>query len=154
VATGFSGNGITFGTLSPMMISDAIVGRKNPWRDLFDPQRKQIRGGIWNYLTENLEYPYYMIKGRLMASEGKSLQSLKRGQGKILKLDGKRVAAYRDADGQATALSPVCTHLGCIVHWNEAETSWDCPCHGSRFDVTGKVIAGPAETPLESVEDK
>ena len=154
VATGFSGNGITFGTLSAMMIRDAIVGCKNPWRDLFDPNRKQTREGIWNYLTENIEYPYYMMKDRLLASEGKSLRSLKRGQGKILKLDGQRVAAYRDADGQATKLSAVCTHLGCIVHWNEAETSWDCPCHGARFDVTGKVIAGPAESPLERVEEK
>ncbi len=151
VATGFSGNGITFGTLSGMMICDAVKGRKNPWRELFDPQRTQVRGGMWNYITENLEYPYYMIKDRLLASEGKSLKSLKRGQGKILKLDGDRVAAYRDAQGEVQRLSAVCTHLGCIVHWNEAETSWDCPCHGSRFDVTGKVIAGPAESPLEPI---
>ena len=136
------------------MICDAIAGRKNPWRDLFDANRKQTRGGAWNYLTENLEYPYYMVKDRLLASEGKSLRSLKRGQGKILKLDGKGVAAYRDLAGQATILSPVCTHLGCIVHWNEAETSWDCPCHGSRFEATGEVIAGPAETPLEGVEEE
>jgi len=153
VATGFSGNGITFGTLSGMMICDAIVGRKNPWRKLFDPNRKQVRGGVWNYFSENLDYPYYMIKDRVTASEGKSLKSLNRGEGKILKLDGKRVAAYRDADGRATVLSAVCTHLGCIVHWNQAESSWDCPCHGSRFDCTGKVIAGPAETPLERVDD-
>jgi Rieske Fe-S protein len=79
---------------------------------------------------------------------------LKRNEGKILKLDGKKVAAYCDADGQVTQLSAVCTHLGCIVHWNEAETSWDCPCHGSRFDVTGKVLAGPAETPLQRHVDK
>jgi glycine/D-amino acid oxidase-like deaminating enzyme/nitrite reductase/ring-hydroxylating ferredoxin subunit len=152
VATGFSGNGITFGTLSGMMIRDAILGRKNPWRDLFDPGRLQTRGGVWNYLTENMDYPYYMIKDRLMASESQSLQTVKSGQGCILKLDGQRVAAYRHADGNVTKLSAICTHLGCIVHWNEAATSWDCPCHGSRFDVTGKVIAGPAETPLEPIE--
>lgn len=154
VATGFSGNGITFGTLSAMIICDGIEGRKNPWAELFAAKRKQVRGGVWNYLTENLEYPYYMVKDRLASSEGKSLRSLKRGQGKILKLDGKRVAAYRDADGRATVLSSVCTHLGCIVNWNEAESSWDCPCHGSRFGPTGNVIAGPAETPLERVEKK
>lgn len=152
IASGFSGNGFTFGTLAAMMIRDAIVGRKNPWRDLFAPGRLQTRGGIWNYLTENLDYPYYMIKDRLMASEGDSLQNLKPGQGKILKLDGQRVAAYRNDDGQAIKVSVVCTHLGCHVAWNEAETSWDCPCHGSRFDVTGKVIAGPAETPLKRIE--
>lgn len=152
VASGFSGNGFTFGTLAAMMIRDAIVGRKNPWSELFDPGRLPNRGGIWNYLSENIDYPYYMIKDRLTASEGDSLLSVKPGQGKILKLDGERVAAYRDDDGQAVKLSAACTHLGCNVAWNEAERSWDCPCHGSRFDVTGKVIAGPAETPLKKVE--
>lgn len=150
VATGFSGNGITFGTLAGMMIRDAIVGRKNPWSELLDPARLQTRGGIWNYLTENIDYPYYMVKDRLMASENQSLESLKPGQGCILKLDGRRIA-YRDADGKTTQLSAICTHLGCVVHWNEATTSWDCPCHGSRFDVAGNVIAGPAEKPLKPV---
>ena len=136
-----------------MMICDASTQRKTPWRELFDPNRSQLRGGVWNYVTENLEYPYYMVKDRVTASEGKSLRSLKPGQGKILKLDGKRVAAYRDPDGHATVLSAVCTHLGCIVRWNETEKSWDCPCHGSRFDPTGKVIAGPAESPLEPIKE-
>ncbi|MDP1562993.1 MAG: FAD-dependent oxidoreductase [Pirellulaceae bacterium] len=154
IGTGFSGNGITFGTLAAMMVCDSVQDRKNPWHELFDPNRTQIRGGIYNYLTENLEYPYYMIKDCLRASEGTTLQDLKRDEGKILKLDGEKVAAYCDADGQVTQLSAVCTHLGCIVHWNEAETSWDCPCHGSRFDVTGKVLAGPAETPLQRHVDK
>ena len=151
-ATGYCGNGMTFGTLAGMMIRDAIVGRKNPWAELFSPNRKKIRGGAWNYIKENADYPYYMIKDRLTASEGGSLRSLKRGQGKILTIDGKRVAAYRNEAGKATLLSPVCTHLGCIVHWNEAETGWDCPCHGSRFSCTGKVIAGPAESPLKPIE--
>lgn len=153
IATGFSGNGITFGTLAAMMVCDSIQSRKNPWRNLFDPQRSQVRGGIYNYITENLEYPYYMIKDRLLASERTTLQDLNRNEGMILKLDGKKVAAYRHADGRVTQLSAVCPHLGCIVNWNEAETSWDCPCHGSRFDVTGKVLAGPAETSLKCTAD-
>ncbi len=154
VATGYSGNGITFGTLAAMLIRDAIVGRRNRWSKLFAPQRKQVHGGVWNYLSENLEYPYYMLKDRMAAGEGKSLRSLRRNQGKILKLNGARVAAYRDARGRTTLLQPECTHLGCVVQWNEAETSWDCPCHGSRFGCTGKVIAGPAETPLKRVKKK
>ena len=92
-----------------------------------------------------------MVKDRLFASEGKTLRGVKRGHGKILKLDGQRVAAYRDPQGKITTLSPACTHLGCIVHWNPAESTWDCPCHGSRFKPTGEVLAGPAETPLEKV---
>jgi Rieske Fe-S protein len=76
---------------------------------------------------------------------------LKPGEGKVLKLNGEKIAAYRDADGKVTKHSAVCTHLGCIVRWNQAEETWDCPCHGSRFDPKGKVISGPAEAPLASV---
>jgi glycine/D-amino acid oxidase-like deaminating enzyme/nitrite reductase/ring-hydroxylating ferredoxin subunit len=153
ISTGFSGNGITFGTLSAIMIRDAIDGRKNPWRELFDPGRKQIRAA-WNYLTENLQYPYYLIKDRLAKSEAKSLRSVKRGQGKLLRLKGKRVAAYRDANGRVAESSAICPHMGCIVHWNDVERSWDCPCHGSRFDGTGKLIAGPAESPLTPIVEE
>ena len=149
-ATGFAGNGMTFGTLAGMMAADAALGRKNPWRELFDVRRKKL-GGAWDYLKENLDYPYYLLKDRLTAAEGKTLRSVRRGEGKILKLDGQRVAAYRDAGGKETTLSPVCTHLGCLVRWNPAEATWDCPCHGSRFRPTGEVLAGPAETPLEEV---
>ena len=148
-ATGYSGNGMTFGTLGGMLARDTVLGRKNPWRELFDVNRKKLKGGTWDYIKENFDYPYYMVRDRLTASEGKSLRSLKRGEGKILKVDGKRVAAHRDDIGRVTQLSPVCTHMGCIVHWNQAESTWDCPCHGSRFHATGEVLAGPAESPLE-----
>jgi glycine/D-amino acid oxidase-like deaminating enzyme/nitrite reductase/ring-hydroxylating ferredoxin subunit len=150
-ATGFSGNGMTFGTLAAMMACDWAVGRSNPWRDLFSPSRSGLLGGAWDYVRENKDYPYYLIRDRFAGVEGKSLRALGRGQGKILSLDGKRVAAFRDRAGAVTKLSPVCTHLGCLVDWNDAESSWDCPCHGSRFDPHGKVIAGPAESPLNRI---
>ena len=149
VATGYAGNGMTFGTLAAIMASDAALGRKNPWQALFDVDRTKLLGGTWNYIKENLDYPYYMIRDRLSAAETKTLRGLRRGQGKIADLDGKRVAAYRDLQGAITTLSPFCTHMGCIVRWNSAESTWDCPCHGSRFKPTGEVLAGPAETPLE-----
>ena len=151
-ATGFSGNGMTFGTLGAMMCVDAFLGRKNPWQELFDVHRKKIRGGTWDYLKENKDYPYYLVRDWLAKPEGKSLRVVKRGQGKILNLNGKKVAASRDENGQIFLCSPVCTHMGCIVGWNQAEKTWDCPCHGSRFKPNGDVIAGPAETPLEKVE--
>jgi len=153
-ATGFSGNGMTFGTLAAVMARDAATGRKNPWRDLFDPGRTKVLAGAWDYIRENLDYPYYMIKDRLSSSEGTTTRGLKPGEGKILTLKGRRVAAYRDANGKVVALSPTCTHLGCLVNWNEAESTWDCPCHGSRFKPTGQVLAGPAESPLEPVSDE
>ncbi len=154
IATGFAGNGMTFGTLSGMMACDAALGRLNPWKKLFDPHRKKVKGGAWDYVKENIDYPYYLIKDRLMASEGKSLRTLKPNEGKILTLEGERVAAYRDKEGKVTKLSAVCTHMGCLVHWNPAETTWDCPCHGSRFKCTGEVLAGPAEEPLEKIKDE
>jgi len=152
VATGFSGNGMTFGTLAGMMAHDAVTGQKNPWRELFDVSRTKIRGGLWDYLKENKDYPYYMIRDRFAGAEGQSLRSLPRGSGKILDLNGTRVAAFRDLDGSVSLRSPVCTHMGCHVRWNDAERTWDCPCHGSRFLTNGRVLAGPAESPLESVE--
>lgn len=147
VATGFSGNGLTYGTLAAMMVRDAVQGKGNPWRELFAVRRKKL-SSIFNYIRENIDYPYYMIKDRLMGSEGNSLKDVKRREGKILKLDGNRVAVFRDGNGQVTQLSPYCTHLGCLVNWNAAEQTWDCPCHGSRFQATGEVLAGPAESCL------
>lgn len=151
-ATGFSGNGMTFGTLAAIMACDNLEGRKNPWAELFDPHRKRLLGGAWDYIRENFDYPYYMVKDRVAGSEGTTTRGLRRGSGKILTLKGRRVAAYRNAREEVVALSPFCTHLGCLVGWNEAESTWDCPCHGSRFKPTGEVLAGPAETPLEKVD--
>ena len=148
VATGFAGNGMTFGTMAAMMARDAVLGRTNPWRDIFDPRRTSVRGGAWDYLKENKDYAYYMLRDRVFAKHATSLRSVRPGEGKVLHLDGKRVAAYRDAQGVVTMCSAACTHMDCEVHFNAAETSWDCPCHGSRFRVDGSVIAGPAERPL------
>ena len=148
IATGYCGNGITFGTIAAMMARDWATGTRNPWTDLFAVDRKKIKGAAWNYLRENKDYPYYMIKDRLARAEANSVRELKPGEGMIVGRRGKKVAAFRDANGNIHRLSPVCTHLGCLVRWNPSESTWDCPCHGSRFKPTGEVIAGPAEEPL------
>ena len=148
IATGFAGNGMTFGTLSAMMATDWAARKKNPWSDLFAPSRKKIKGGAWDYLKENVDYPYYLAKTRLTPAEGESLSELAPGEGKILRLKGRKMAVYRDASGRVQKRSATCTHMGCIVRWNSAETTWDCPCHGSRFRTDGSVISGPAESPL------
>ena len=146
--TGYSGNGLTFGTLAGMMIADRILGRANPWSDLFDPARKAVRHGLWDYLKENTSYPYYLIRDRFAGAEGRLLRSVKRGEGQVVERNGTKVAAYRDPAGALTVRSAVCTHMGCLVRWNPSEKTWDCPCHGSRFAPDGKVISGPAESPL------
>ena len=149
-ATGFGGNGMTFGTLGGIMIADAIQGQRNPWVDLFDPSRAVIRRGLWDYIKENVDYPYYKARGTF---EGKSqsLRSIKRGEGAVVDHKGSKIAAYRHDDGTVTLRSAVCTHKGCTVAWNNAERTWDCPCHGSRFTPEGDVISGPAQSPLEEV---
>lgn len=147
VATGFSGNGMTFGTLGAMMVSEAINGHTSPWAALYDPKRKMIHGA-WDYVKENMDYPYYILKDFFSKPPERSLRSIKRGDGKIVLSDGKKVAAFRDSQGKLSLCSAVCTHLGCTVRWNSAEKTWDCPCHGSRFKLTGEVIAGPAEAAL------
>jgi glycine/D-amino acid oxidase-like deaminating enzyme/nitrite reductase/ring-hydroxylating ferredoxin subunit len=151
-ATGYAGNGLTFGTLAGLMIADAIGGRRNPWTDLFDPGRKAITRGVWDYLKENVDYPYYLIRDRFAGADAHSLRAVKRGEGKIVERDGTKVAAYRDAAGVVTLRSATCTHMGCVVHWNGAERTWDCPCHGSRFKTSGEVISGPAEAPLAEIK--
>ena len=150
-ATGFSGNGLTFGTVGAMMAADWVSDRPNPWSGLFDAGRSNIRRGIWNYVSENKDYPYYMIRDRFAGSQGRTLRALARGEGRILDLEGQRVAAYRALDGVVSLRSPICTHMGCVVGWNAADQSWDCPCHGSRFGPDGQVLAGPAEAPLAPV---
>jgi glycine/D-amino acid oxidase-like deaminating enzyme/nitrite reductase/ring-hydroxylating ferredoxin subunit len=149
VATGFCGNGFTLGTLSAVMARDRYLRRKNPWFDLFRVDRRKFHGGTWRYITENLDYPYYMLRDRLARAEADSVDSIPVGEGKLVKLDGKKVAAYRSAEGKVILSSPVCTHMKCIVHWNDVDKTWDCPCHGSRFKPDGEVFSGPAETPLE-----
>ncbi|MGH9162353.1 MAG: FAD-dependent oxidoreductase [Vicinamibacteraceae bacterium] len=151
-ATGYAGNGLTFGTLAGMMMCDAILNRPNPWTDLFDPNRKAFTRGVWEYLKENADYPYYRIRDRFAGAEARSIRAVKRGQGKVIERNGIKVAAYRDVAGAITLRSATCTHMGCVVGWNTAERTWDCPCHGSRFRPDGAVISGPAESPLPSVE--
>ena len=150
-ATGYAGNGMTFGTVAAMMACNAALGRPSAWDELFDPGRTQIRAAAWDYVKENVDYPYYLIKDRVSGPDGRSLRELRRGEGRILDIKGERVAAWRSPAGSVTLLSPVCTHMGCEVAWNQAESTWDCPCHGSRFKPTGAVLSGPAESPLRKL---
>lgn len=151
IATGFAGNGLTFGTLAAMMAVDYVFERPNPWADLFLVHRKKFWGGTWEYLTENMDYPFYFIRDLLMPPKGGAISSIPNGSGKVLKIEGQSVACARDNNGELHMCSAACTHMGCLVRWNNAEQTWDCPCHGSRFSMTGEVISGPAEVALSDV---
>jgi glycine/D-amino acid oxidase-like deaminating enzyme/nitrite reductase/ring-hydroxylating ferredoxin subunit len=151
VATGYAGNGMTFGTLASLMARDWVLAQENPWQDLFSVDRKKLRGGTWHYLKENIDYPYYLVRDWLSSTRKDEASSLKPGEGAIFKIDGHQAACSRDNNGTLHTVSAICTHMGCIVHWNAGEQTWDCPCHGSRFHCDGKMLAGPAETPLETL---
>jgi glycine/D-amino acid oxidase-like deaminating enzyme/nitrite reductase/ring-hydroxylating ferredoxin subunit len=148
--TGYRKWGITNGTAAAMILADAIEGRGNPWASTFDANRFKPLAAAPTLLKENLNVGAHFVGDRLASPDGESLEDLARGEGGIVVVDGERSAAYRDEDGTVHVLSPTCTHLGCFVTWNRAERSWDCPCHGSRFDaVDGHVIQGPAVHDLE-----
>lgn len=149
ISTGYAGNGMTFGTLGAMMARDWVLGSANPWSDLFAPSRVKL-SGAWDYLKENKDYPYYMAKDRLTRHAG-SVADVPAGEGRVIRIDGKKCAVHRDEKGTVTTRSAICPHLGCVVAWNNSERTWDCPCHGSRFHAGGEVLAGPAETALAAV---
>ncbi len=148
-ATGFGGNGMTFGTLAAKMTTDAILGIENPWTGLYSASRIKPIASAPTFVKENLEAPIHLIEDWVLGStEAASVDAVTPGDGKIVRVHGKRLAVYRDPRGHLHAVSPVCTHLGCHVHFNQAERSWDCACHGSRFDVDGAVLHGPATRDL------
>lgn len=147
VATGFDAWGITNGTVAAMIIADLVAGRDNPWTEVFDATRIKPLAGGPQFAKANAEVAMEMAVGWL-SKKVKSYDELAPGEAAILKVDGERVAAFRDESGKVHAVSAVCTHMGCIVGWNETDRTWDCPCHGSRFELSGEVIHGPATAPL------
>ncbi len=146
VATGDSGVGLTHGTIAGMLLTDLILGRDNPWTELYDPSRK-IPLGAGAFTRENVnvaaQYADWLTPG-----DAPSAREIPFDSGAIVRRGLAKLAVYRDADGRAHAFSAVCPHLGCLVQWNDAEKTWDCPCHGSRFDKRGKVVNGPANSDL------
>ncbi len=144
VATGFSAWGFTNGTAAAMILADDILGRRNPWASLFDAQRVKPSVTGAELIQENVHIAKEWVKERLGGKASMPVEQLGPGQGGIVRMDGDDVAAFRDPRGALHVVSPVCTHMGCVVSWNEGERSWDCPCHGSRFGIDGTVLQGPA----------
>jgi len=152
LATGFNGNGMIFGSLSGEIITDLITGKENELAKLLSPSRLKPVSGFSEFVKENADVAYHFVADRFGNQILDSLNSLAKGEGKIASFDGEKVAIYKNEDGKVTALDPVCTHAGCIVSWNASEKSWDCPCHGGRFDVDGCVLTGPPRDSLKKVE--
>jgi Rieske Fe-S protein len=148
VATGFRKWGLAMGTAAAELLAARIAGRDHPWTELFDPQRVRPRASATSFVKENANVALRFVGDRV-AKRG-DVDDIGPGEGRIVGAGLGQRAVHRDDDGTLHELSARCTHLGCIVNWNTAERTWDCPCHGSRFAASGEVIEGPAVRPLRS----
>jgi Rieske Fe-S protein len=153
ICTGDSGMGMTHGTMAGLIITDLIMRRENPYAKLYDPSRITINyEALKTYVKENANVGV-MYTEWLRPLDGEAPEELPRGEGLVIRRKTHPVAVYRDDKGSIHEMTAVCPHLKCIVHWNTLEKSWDCPCHGSRFDAMGKVFTGPAVSSLAPVDD-
>lgn len=151
LATGDSGMGMTHGTIAGLLLSELLQGKAHRWAKLYDPKRVTLHHTeLATMAKENADvaaqFVDYVTRGQVHDAD-----TIANGEGRVIRRGIHKIAAYRDEEGTLHEHSAVCTHLKCIVDWNTAEKSWDCPCHGSRFDPLGKVLAGPATADLDEV---
>lgn len=150
IATGDSGMGMTHGTIAGLLLTDLICGRENAWAWFYDPSRKPIAGkALGKFVSENMNVGWEYVKDWAGFGDRPEVARLENDQGTVVRRGFQMVAVYRNSKGILNEHSAVCPHLGCIVHWNNLEKVWDCPCHGSRFDADGKVCCGPAVSSLK-----
>lgn len=152
IATGFSGWGISNGTAAAEILADTIRGIANPWASLYTSTRIKPATSAKRFVQENLQVAKDFVTDHLPGKPDKSIADLGPDEGGIVAVGSDKLAAYKDAAGKVHLLSPVCTHLGCHVMWNNGEKTWDCPCHGSRFGYAGEVLQGPAVKALAPKE--
>ncbi|WP_313260673.1 FAD-dependent oxidoreductase [Sphingobacterium sp.] len=153
VATGFRGNGMTFGSLSSGILTDLITEGASKYKEIFDPKRFKPNAGFSNLLKENATVLKDLLVDKIWMERVRSLADIGSGQAKVVKHQGNSYAIFAEQNGKLHVLRSTCPHANCEVRWNNAELSWDCPCHGSRFNVNGKILNGPSTTPLEQITD-
>lgn len=151
VATGFRKWGMTNGTAAALLLKDIIIEKENPYRELFDPSRFQADPSIKKIISINTDVAGHLIRGKLELVP-KEPSDLNNDEGAVVMVNGKRTGAYKDEEGKLHLVDTTCTHLGCETEWNDAERTWDCPCHGSRYTYDGEVLNGPTKKPLRKVE--
>ncbi|GIO22672.1 FAD-dependent oxidoreductase [Oceanobacillus sp. J11TS1] len=152
IATGYRKWGMTNGTLAARIITDTILkADKNPYKELFSPSRFSSKPMLKNFISYNARVAKELLKGKFDFPEAKDIDKLEIDEGTITTFKGARVGVYKDKEEQLHALDTTCTHLGCEVHWNSGDKTWDCPCHGSRFHYDGEVMAGPAKKSLRKI---
>lgn len=153
IVTGDSGNGMTSGTIAGILLTDLITTGAHPWAKVYDPARKPVHSlsTVKEFVKENVNVAAQYLDW-VAPSDAKSAADIAPGEGAVMRRGAKPIAVYKAPDGSVTERSAVCPHLGCVVHWNTLEKSWDCPCHGSRFACDGVVLAGPSRAPLPALE--
>lgn len=151
VATGFRGNGMIFGTLSSQIIRDLIVIGNSKYQDLFNPLRIKPIAGFSDFVKENATVAFDFVKDKIFAEKINSFSQIKEGEAKVVSYESESYALYKEINGTLHLLKSTCPHASCEVRWNSAELSWDCPCHGSRFNVNGKILTGPTTKNLQKI---
>lgn len=151
IATGYAGNGMTYGTISGKLLADQILGRENDWSTVYSPARVKPLASAGEFVKENVNVGKRFVLDRINGADDTKISDVPLGEGGIVEIEGHKVAVYRAEGGAVHLLEPECTHMGCIVHWNNAEKTWDCPCHGGRYTATGQVVEGPPPTDLKPI---
>lgn len=151
VATGFGEWGMTNGTAAARLLTDKILSRNNPWEEVFNPSRHFTIGAYKTLVAENFDVAKELIVNKIKSGEDNI--DIKCGEGKTIELDGHKYGAYKDDNGALHIVDITCTHVGCELKWNDAEKSWDCPCHGSRFTYDGEILEGPAVNKLHHYKE-
>jgi glycine/D-amino acid oxidase-like deaminating enzyme/nitrite reductase/ring-hydroxylating ferredoxin subunit len=149
IATGYEGTGLTWGTVAGTLVARMILGQRHPLDEVLSPGRLTLMASAKDVIAENLDVMRRFAVDRF-AGERIADDEVPAGTGRLISRNGRLVAVYRDPSGSLFRLSPVCTHAGCIVHWNEAERTWDCPCHGGRYTAEGRRFYGPPVNDLQA----
>jgi glycine/D-amino acid oxidase-like deaminating enzyme/nitrite reductase/ring-hydroxylating ferredoxin subunit len=154
VATGFGGNGIIYSQVAAMALTDIIVTGESKYEKLFDPNRIKPVAGFTNFVKESADVLGILVGKWFSSSKIKEVGELAKGEARVVKYEGHSIALFKDDDGNLHGVNPACTHINCVVVWNNAEKTWDCPCHGSRFSVDGEMFTAPARKDLEKIDLK
>ncbi|WP_026677575.1 FAD-dependent oxidoreductase [Fictibacillus gelatini] len=151
VATGYRKWGMTNSTAAALLLRDLIIQKENRYEELYTPSRFDAEPSVKNFLIQNADVAKHLIEGKLEYAL-RSADDLENDEGSVVNVDGKRAGAYKDEKGEVHLVDTTCTHMGCEIEWNSGDRTWDCPCHGSRFSITGEVIEGPAKRPLKKID--
>ncbi len=151
VATGYSGNGMTYGTMAALILSNILVNGHSIYQELFNPKRIKPVAGFNHFIKEGIDVVKNLVFGKLAVERLNEIADMAPGEGKFIKHEGRVMGLYKDENHELYAVNCTCPHFKCTIHWNMVEKSWDCPCHGSRFSYDGKLLTPPAGKDLQKI---